>query len=223
MKRKNFRGVIAFMVVLFARQIAFSQGTLTYLSSLGQPSVGSAAVGEDSWVASIFMTGGNLGGYELDSVELAMTPASGAPSDFTVMLYSSGPEFSAVPVSRLDTLSGPTDPTTGGDYTYTASDLTLSKGTPYFIVITAGTPVASGAYAWSYTDSAPANTMDLWQGGNALITSSDGVSWNVTLGDGPQFAINATAIPEPKTFFLLVLGCLIFGWEYNRAKTQAPR
>jgi hypothetical protein len=65
--------------------------------------------------------------------------------------------------------------------------------------------------------------MDLWQGGNALITSSDGVSWNVTLGDGPQFAINATAIPEPKTFFLLVLGCLIFGWEYNRAKTQAPR
>jgi hypothetical protein len=214
-------GIIIFAVGLLAPQTAWSQGTLTYLSSLGQPSFGSAAVGSDSWVAGFFATGNNAGGYALDSVQLAMTPASGAPNGFEVMLYSvvglSGP----FPGSSLGTLSGSSDPETGGLYTYTASGLMLSPSTQYYIVVTAGTSVANGAYAWSVANSPP-DAIGGWSGDNFLLTSSDGSSWNITTGD-PQFALTATAVPEPGTIALLGLsGLLFFASRRWRAKAQPP-
>jgi hypothetical protein len=139
---------IAGMVMLLSPQTAFSQGTV-YLTSLGQPSIGSAAVASDSWQAEVFSTGKNPGGYVLDSVQLAMTPASGAPDDFTVMLYTAGGNIAAAPGNSIGALSGSGDPSTGGLYTYTADSLELAPSTTYFIVVTAGTASSAGAYAWS--------------------------------------------------------------------------
>src|ERR1039457_5454895 len=90
-----------------------AQGTITYLSNLGQASTGSRAVGSDLWLAESFLTGTNAGGYLLDSVQLGMTNASGNPSGFTLMLYSSILNFEYFPSNDLSTLSGDANPTNG--------------------------------------------------------------------------------------------------------------
>jgi hypothetical protein len=211
---------IACVAMVLAPQAAFSQGTI-YLTSLGQPSIGSAAVASDSWQAEVFGTGKNPGGYVLDSIQLAMTPASGAPDDFTVMLYTATGIIGAAPGNSIGTLSGSSDPSTGGLYTYTADSLDLAPSTDYFIVVTAGTAASAGAYAWSLENTSSATSSGGW-GGGILFSSSDGSSWNYTSGTVPQFDLTATAIPEPDTLILMGLpGVLFFVWRRWQTKAQA--
>jgi hypothetical protein len=207
--------IVLLAVGLLTHRITQAQGTV-YLSNLGQTSAGSLAVGSNSWVAALFGTGTNSGGYLLDSVQLALADASGNPSGFTVMIYNLGlPRAGAVPGSNLGTLTGSLSPTTAGTYIYTpTSSLTLSPSTTYFVVLTAGTAVADGAYEWSQSVNPP-NASDGW--GETLIieSSNNGLSWQAHSGD-PQFAITATAIPEPCILGLFTLGGLFFGlrrWE----------
>ena len=224
MKNAITSGVIVLAVVLLTPQAAQSQG-MVYVSNLDQPSAGSAAVGSDSWLATAVNTGSNPGGYIFDSIQLAMTPATGDPSGFTVQLYTSeGGVAGLVPGSSFATLTGSTDPATVGLYTYAASGLTLSPFSSYFIVLNAGTPVASGAYGWSYESTSPATTSGGWNGGG-YSQSSDGINWSINGGDPPdqlQFDITATAIPEPDTLVLVGLpGVLFFAWRRWRASAQA--
>src|SRR5580698_174701 len=113
-------GLMAFAGGFFAPQMALSQSSFTYLSNLAQPSIGSAAVASDAWVAEDFVTGNNPGGYALNSVQLSMAAAVGEPDDFTVMIYSLGPSPTApLPGSSIGTLNGSSAPLTAGTYTYT--------------------------------------------------------------------------------------------------------
>ena len=222
MKNVINSGVIVFAVGLLAAQTARSQGTV-YVSNLAQPSSGSLAVGTDLWVADEFMTGNNPGGYALDSVQLAMAPASGAPNGFAVMLYSQHqPALGLEPGGGLGTLMGSTDPVIGGIYTYTASGMMLAPSTSYFIVATAGTPVASGAYAWSVENTSFPSSSGGWSTTVLAFNSSDGLSWAGPAVDDVQFALTATAVPEPDTLYLLGLpGLLFFAWRRWHTKAQA--
>ena len=202
--------IIMFVVALLAPQIIQAQGITTYLSNLGQPSTGNLAVGSDSWYAALFFTGGNASGYVLNSVQLAMTDDSGNPSGFTVMLYSSTLGTGAFPGSSLGTLDGSANPSTSSIYTYTSSGLTLAPSTPYFIVLTAGTTVANGSYEWSLAGIDSYNPSGHWgviQGvSSGVFDSNDGSFWHSISRAYPQFAINATPIPEPSPSWLLLLG-----------------
>jgi hypothetical protein len=220
MKNAIMSGLVVVAMGLLAPKTVWSQGTL-YVSSLDQPSAGSAAVGSDSWLAAWFRTGSNPGGYVLDSVQLDMTPGTGDPSGFTVQLYTGVQINGAVlPGSSLATLTGSSEPVAASLYTYTASDLTLSSYSDYYIVLTAGTPVASGAYVWSF-DNSTAVTSGGWSGSDYLFSSSDGSSWNSHFED-PQFSLTATAVPEPEPLYLLGLpGLLFFAWRRWRARAQA--
>lgn len=201
--------VIVLAAELFASSFVQAQGTL-YVSNLGQTSTSSASIGSDSWIGQQIYTGTNTDGYDLNSVQLLMDAASGSPSGFTVSIYS---DSSDEPGSSLGSLSG-SDPSAGGIFTYTASGITLSPATDYFIVLTAATPVAQGAYVWSAANSSQGS--DLWAIDNAYYSSSDGSSWMAYAprggGDAPQMAIYATAVPEPSTLALAGLGlaCLSF-------------
>jgi hypothetical protein len=221
MKNMFFGGVIIMAAGLLAAPTAHSQGTV-YISSLGQPSSGSLAVGSDSWQADMFETGNNPGGYALDSIELNTTTPSGDPSGFTVMIYlGNGGLAAPAPGSYLETLAGSTDPVPAGDFAYDSAGLMLSPSTYYFIVLTAGTSVANGAYAWSVENTAPPVSSDGWPNGGRLLTSSDGSSWNNIPGI-PQFAVTATAVPEPDTLVLMGLpGLLFFACRRWRACAQA--
>jgi len=211
--------IITVAMALLVSQTARTQGT-AYLSNLGQSSSGSNPVGSNSWDAVLFQAGNNASGYTLDSIQLGMADASGNPSDFTVMLYSAIVLAGSFPGSSLGTLDGSLNPTTAGIYTYVpGSSLTLSPNTLYYLVLTAGTAVSNGAYQWDYASSPAYNPSDNWGWGNGL-RSSNGTSWSL-LGaypnDYPQFAIDATAIPEPGILGLLGLGGFGFLWHRRKA------
>ncbi len=200
--------IISFSIIvasLLASRVAKGQGTV-YLSNLGDPSTGSATVGSDSWLAASIVTGFNSSGYELNSIQLAMTDATGNPSDFRVMLYTAAIGASVLPGSNLGNLEGSANPSTAGTYTYApTADIFLSPNSIYFIMLTADTIVANGAYGWTESTSYP-NSNDGWFGGGAILHSNDGLdNWH-PLGTYCQYALAATAIPEPTSAFLLLLG-----------------
>jgi hypothetical protein len=197
------------LIGLFLPQFVQAQGTMTYLSNLDQTTTGSLTVGSDSWLAAMFVTGTNASGYLLGSVQLGMADASGSPSGFKVMLYTEITLQATFPGSSLGGLNGSLNPTTAGIYTYApASSLTLSPHTYYFIVLTAETTITGGAYEWNYVTANSYNPNGGWGFPlNGVGGSSNGTSWpSQFVSDFPQFAINATAIPEPATVWLIFLG-----------------
>jgi hypothetical protein len=202
MKKIIVSGVIAFASALLAPQKIQAQGAMTYVSNLGQSSTGSLAVGSDSWLAEDFNTGTNAGGYTLDSIQLGMADALGNPNAFTVMLYTATEKTGIFPGSSLGTLDGSLNPTSAGIYTYTpASSLTLLPETQYFIVLTAGTTVANGAYEWLYANTSSYNPNGGWNGGVAFISSNGSSPWHAQVGnpqsDFPEVATDAIPVPEP--------------------------
>jgi hypothetical protein len=223
MNSKMINGAIAFVFALMAAQTAHAQGT-TYLSSLSPTATSSLPVGSDYWLAAGFFTGTNADGYVLDSVQLALADGSGSPSGFTAMIYAQNHIIpgAVLPGSSLGTLNGSLNPVTSGIYTYTpASSLALSPSTPYFIVLTAGTTVANGAYWWNQSAFPPGST-GVWGADNAVLHSSDGISdWFSDPYPYPysglaQFSITATAVPEPRVLSLFALGGLCFLWRRRR-------
>jgi hypothetical protein len=221
MKNIVIGGLIVLTSIL-APQIVQAQGTMTYLSNLDQTFTGSLAVGSDSWLAAEFETGTNSSGYSLDSIQLEMTDATGNPSGFSVMLYRSaaGVPSPATPGISLGTLVGSLNPVAGGIFTYSpASNLTLSPQRYYFIVLTAGTAVADGAYQWSDVGANSYNPSGGWAYNGSLASSIGSIlSWNLISGDHVQFSINATPIPEPGVLGLLGLSTLCFLWHRRKAK-----
>jgi len=215
MKKLIVNIVVIFTFGTMVIQNVRAQGTITYLSNLGQTSTGSLAVGSDSWVGAVFFTGGNAGGYALNSIQLAMTGTSGSPSGFTVTLYSNVGVAGPLPGSSLGSLSGSASPTTAGTYTYTApADLALSANTPYIIVLGEATTVANGAYAWSIENSSSSGSGG-WSEENIVLNSNNGGStWNYSDQGIPQFALNATPAPEPSAGWLALMGGgVFFAWR----------
>jgi hypothetical protein len=189
---------------LFVSSIAQAQGTL-YVSNLGQTPTGSMAVGSDSWIAQEFFTGTNSGGYALNAVQLLMDAASGNPGGFAVSIYNNSISNPLSPASNIGSLSGP-DPSTGGIFTYTVSGLALSPSTLYFVVVTAASSVAQGAYTWSAATDGPQSGVNHWSIFGVYDTSADGLNWETYRNFDFQLGIYATAIPEPSAVSLLLLG-----------------
>ena len=190
-----------FLAMALAPQILQAQGTL-YFSSLNQTSTGSEIVGSDSWLAAGIYTGNNAEGYMLNSVQLGMMNDSGNPGGFTVMIYAQANNPAAsFPGNSLGTLSGSSNPSTSGTYLYTDdSNIILSPATLYFIVLTAGTTIANGAYEWS-DSTYPTSSSGNWHDDNAVLYSDNGNNgisdWGPTESLGiAQFAINATPLPD---------------------------
>ena len=219
MKRAILLAIPALALAVLSPQVAEAQGTL-YVSNLGLTSSGSSPVGHDSWLAVDFRTGTNAGGYSLNSFQVVLADASGNPSGFTAMLYTEVGAASPTPGSSLGTLNGSLNPATGGIYTYNpASNLTLSWNTDYCIVLTSGTAVANGAYEWSVTSTFTPTLIGGWHGGDALFPSSDGLNWGYTHVYA-QIALYATAVPEPSSLGLLVLGGFFLVWHRRKLKAS---
>jgi hypothetical protein len=217
----TINGILVLAVTLSAPQFVQAQGT-TYVSSLGETTVGSLSVGSDSWLAIFFSTGGFQAKYSLNSVQLNMADATGNPNAFTVTLYSAINTHGAIfPDTSLGTLNGSLSPVSNGIYTYTAaSSIDLFQNSAYFIVLTSGTTVANGAYDLNITSTYPPSTGGGWGGDLLSSHSSDGVNWNYIGGNHALFAITATPIPEPPAEVLLGLGgILLLGFGRWKAKT----
>ena len=190
---------------------------IIYVTNLGDAPGGSTAIGNNSWIAQEFTWEGTfVNGTEttpnltLNSVQLLMDSASGNPSGFTVSIYSSHDNL--LLGDSLGTLSGSSNPSSAGIYTYTTPGITLSPATSYFVAVTAATPTSQGAYNWSFV-AAPGDEI---ANSNLVINdiyygSSDGSSWTEHLRQEVfQMAIYGTPIPEPQSAALLGLGTFCF-------------
>jgi hypothetical protein len=219
MKMLSVTAPILLAAGLSAPPITRAQGT-TYVSNLGQPSVGSGAIGSDSWLAVPLFTGTNPGGYLLNFIQLRMNDASGLPSGFTVMLYDA-PGY--LPGSTLGSLSGSPDPSAAGIYDFTSpSSLILAPQTHYAVVLTAGTPIANGAYEWSLASSyaESGGWVVFFPGAAKSFRSTDGSSWQPSNTGFFQFALNATPVPEPGTLGLIAFGGLCLIWLKNQKSRE---
>ena len=199
------RTVIVVVILLSALWVndCKAQGTL-YVSNLGQPSTGAAAIASDSWIAQTFIPGTNAGGYRLDSVQLLMNSAPGNPSGFRVAIWGSSSSDWHLPGNYLASLAGP-NPLVSGIYSYTASDLWLAPGT-YFVVASATTAVAGGYYQWSHRQFDDTFGSQRWSIFGSYCSSTDGITWHISRESTYQMAIYATPIPEPSSSLLFMLG-----------------
>ncbi|MGH7990209.1 MAG: choice-of-anchor R domain-containing protein, partial [Limisphaerales bacterium] len=203
-------------ITLFTCRTIQAQGT-TYVSNLDQTPTGSAEIGSDSWIAQEFDTlTTDPNTYILNSVQLLLNPASGSPSEFSVQIYSS--PLNDAPQQNLGNLSGSADPSAGGLFTYTASGITLSPDMAYFVVVTAATPVAQGAYVWSAANSF--TRTGNWTIDDVYYSSANGSSWTETIRqDVFQMAIYATPVPEPETVALFGVGLVALSfWRFRQNK-----
>jgi len=142
-----------------------------------------------------------------------MASPTGSPDGFAVMIYEEG--ASGEPSSEIGALSG-TDPTSGGIYTYSTGSISLLPATAYYIIVTSATPITTGAFEWEMTTSSGYTSMDGWRtGGIAYGDSSDGSNWNNSRGLAFQFAVSATAVPEPSVVSLVGLGGLALALYYR--------
>jgi hypothetical protein len=221
MTNTTFSVAMAITAGLLFSQNGSPQGTVTYVSNLGQPSSGAVSVGNDSWFAANFITGTNAAGYLLNSVQLQMADASGTPNGFSVTIYSSVGGAGIFPGSGLGGLAGAADPTTAGVYTYTpGSSLTLSANTVYFVVVTAGSTVGDGAYEWSVTGSPTTGYNSYHWGGELFFAQSvNGSSWSYTSSTYGLYSLDATPAPEPGAVGLMVVGGLVVGWRRWKARS----
>ena len=223
MRKTIISGIVASVFGLLAPQSSRAQGTI-YVSNLDQSSVGSLGAGSDAWVAGVFLMGDNPGGYVLNSIQLAMSNASGNPSGFQVMIYICD-GGSDLPGHSLATLNGSLNPVTAGIYTYTPdTTLILPALGGRCIVLTAGTAVANGAYEWSYAGINSYNPSGGWYmlrgGAGGAWTSSNGSigTWTPNGSAFPQFAVDASPVPEPGVLSLFGLGGLFLVWHRRKAK-----
>ena len=181
------------------------------LSNLSDTPAATTFVGSDSWVAQSFITGASTQGYLLDSISLSLAAPNSAPSGFEVSIYSNN---GGQPGSSVQTLVGSSNPGSGITLYTSASSLTLSPSTTYWIVTSADTSVASdNYYKWQYTnDSAIASTngfsVNLASGTWALSDNS-GSSWEIGSGAPQMFSVSATVVPEPGSLCLLMAGLLL--------------
>jgi len=211
MKKSNL-SIIFFCGMMALRLTA--QGS-TFLSSIGGSPLGNRSIGIDSWWGQDFKTGTNSLGYNLNSIDLLMSSASGVPNGFRLSLELG---FVHTP---LGILTGAT-PTTAGVYSFSGSGLHLEPATSYFLVATAISSTNEGAFKWSYTTQ-PARTNDWVM--NSRYHSFDGVNWLIDdRSTSFQFAINATAVPEPTSLALLGIGgSFLFTRLARKSRSKAMR
>jgi hypothetical protein len=66
--------IMIFVVGLLIQQVAQAQGTV-YVSNLGQTITGVNSAGNNSWLAEMFFTGNNPGGYTIELYTPTIAPA----------------------------------------------------------------------------------------------------------------------------------------------------
>lgn len=186
-----------------------AQGT-TYFSSMGTPSQGTYSIGSNSWGSAWFQTGNSPGGYSLNSISLLMGNSVGSASGFSVRLWNFQTQQPVL------TLTG-TNPTTAGIYTYTAPSFVMGSSQVYWFVVTSQTSVGTGSYNWLFSNQHALG--NAWEGAGYNV-STDGVNWIRDAGREFQFAVNATAVPEPTTLTLLGLSSGLLVLAHKKRRTN---
>jgi hypothetical protein len=183
-------GTVLLVIVLLLRSFgpssAKAQSYVVYLSNMTNSSGGNVSFGNDLWLAQSFESGTNLDGYTIDYFSMGGVGAPGS----RVSLYN---DNAGVPYSWI-----------GGIGTI------LSPSTTYWIVATAIFSQATGYGHWNYASDTNYFSSDNWSIdllNNTFSQSDNGTSWLSYANHPPfKFTIDATPVPEPSVWALLIVG-----------------
>lgn len=152
--------------------------------------------------------------------EACRSPAiPGVPSGFRLGIYDRN---GATPGDLLQSLTG-TESSGSGVSTFQSSGLALQPNSEYFIVATATTPLASGAFQWDITSWVDQAQIFEFRAGGILYSSPDGQAWDYSRPNNFMFAVNATVVPEPSASAMLLGGSLVFALSFlRRRKWRLP-
>jgi hypothetical protein len=174
------------------------------LSNLGESSSGALAFTQGGpngtpvglWLAQVFETGSAPGGYSLDSVQLSLDVTASPAGSVVVYLYGSS---GSAPGTLENTINSGS-PSASGIYTFAASGILLSPLTKYWVVATTTADPAAEPYAWNVSSTFNYASSDNWSMPQTTqYASTDGTHWltSYIIADPLQFAVSATAVPEP--------------------------
>lgn len=216
--------IIAFLICLVANA---AQAT-TYLSNLGEPSGNAEGLGFNHQIAQSFITGNAA--INLNSVSIIAGTGGnfGTPSgDFVFSLFS---DNNGMPSSSLGQLNGP-NPSNGGPppggpiniFNYTASGITLSPFTTYWLVASSTSFAGGNAfYVWAYPSTTNYTSTDGWSINPAAsigLSTDGGATWSIAGGRNYYFEVNAS-VPEPATIMLSGLGLAAIVLSARRVRAR---
>ena len=198
--------LILISYVFFAFALSGSRGhaqSQTFLSNLGETTSGYVSVGSNSLISIPFLTGNDVRGYFLDSVQLSLNTPSGNPNTIFVSIHRGS--RSEGPGILRGFLSG-SNPSSAGVFSFAATNMSLSPLSIYWLQVSSDTPVAMGSFSCNLTSSSNFESNEGWALGIKYDLSTDGINWNVAANTPLKFAINASVVPEPSSLVLLGLG-----------------
>ena len=181
---------------------------MTYLSNLAEPRPGGSRIGSNETIAQSFVTGGASGSFTLNSIQISALRIGTPIGNFSLSLYSNN---GGIPGSLIGPLSGP-NPSAEMTYTYTASGISLAPQTTYWVAATGTAPIgsANGDYIWNYSSTLNYSAIGDWSinstGNDFALSATGGQSWTPFSGRIYQFAVNASPVPEPGTWALMLCG-----------------
>lgn len=178
-----------------------SVGTLDYVDVTG-----SGAPDGSFWYATQFTTGTGAVQFHVNSLTLNFSAATTASGNFQVEIRRNVASVDGdTPGSVMSggVLSGTADPSTAGNYSYTASTLSLLPNTDYWVVARVNS--GDSSYSWNYAqngnNSIASNTWDIT--GATAYSGDQALSWipdNVNFENPYKFEIDVTAVPEPSEY-----------------------
>ena len=209
--------------------------TSVSLSNLTGGSSGTAVADSSGGESAKFTTGGNAGGYTLESVDVliaSVTNTTGnASGDLTVALHAS--DSNGKPGTSQATLSAQSggNPTGQGTYTYTCPDsanCSLSPATEYHVVLSAPNTTGNGKYSWATTDSTSTRVQQPSNNGWSvdLPHYQHSGSWQ-NVGDPRRTKVTAALEPSltvssiTSTGATLTLSHYAGAWWYNGSQANA--
>ena len=199
-----------------------------YASNLDTASAGFHIIGNIGSIpyslSNEFTTGSHSGGYEVSEISIRFHDQYGNPGNLQVGIYDSN---SSSPGFSIGSLFGE-NPVSAGIYTYSpqTSSIRLAPNSPYFLVLQPESVGPSFDYYYvSTTDSPNESSLENWSIADSTMASGDlGTNWSPVTGV-IQFSIEATPVPEPSMFAVLVgLSLISFSWLHGRSidRTSSP-
>jgi hypothetical protein len=202
-------------LIVFLGILSALHAQIVLVDNTGTASNGTSGVTSGTWQAAQFTTDNQA--YTLDSVAFLLSTSSAG--SITAKIYSS--DGSNSPITELGTLTLAGSVTgTLSNVSFTAgSTINLAANTSYWVSLEA----SSGTYAWSWPDSGTGashtgpGTIE-----NKFSSSfNSGASWSGGSTSSPyQFQVNATAVPEPSSYALLLGGVALLGVTCTRRRQR---